>query len=537
MSRKYFGFTFKNQTDECSRKAAAMYFLTWFIPASEAKKQLETYDKAIISLEDLDAKLKEQKKSDGKEEHSVASDDDEDDDDFDLDDDDFDIDDDDFDIDDDDSDIDDDDDDSDIDDDDDEEDCPFPFLPDETSTGAVSKEQFKDRCKEWKEVFGEIPSEEDYAYLLSDKRFGCKGLPSNYYVLFPREYHSPREMANYVKQYVIGQDAAIDHLSVCFFQHYQDCLHKNKSSVKMPVVLLGNTGTGKSEILRRFSELCDCPVVRINSNDVVPNGWRGTTIRQYISSALDGHESNHDKRYTVIVFHEFDKLTHNNSRRVGENSSEFDMDMMREIMRLFETDHPLKLSSGDPFDCGESTLPTDNLLILFDGAFYGLSDIIRKRMKHDDHPIGFGKSDDDGKDVDWLQHVQYEDLLEWGFSPELLGRIGEIIPLTPLTEDTFLKIMREAKDSVFEAHREYCHKNHIDLTFSDGALRLIARQAQLRGMGFRNVKTLLARVLNPIYYNIDTTNTKTKRVHIDSAFVARQLGSNITTAPVNSRML
>ncbi len=518
MGKKYFGFTFKNQIDESSRRAAAISFMAWHIPAFEVKKYLEKFDNALITIEELDAKLKksveDQKKEEDEEEHVEADDGDgvEDDDDdygvgynklF--------------------SDYDDDDDGDDYDDDDDDESL-FPFLPDSTSTGAVTKEWFLNRSQEWQEVFGEKPSEDDYAYLLSDKRFGCKNLPTNYYALFPREFHSPREMASYVKQYVVGQDEAIDHLSVTFFQHYLDRRNQSKKSVKMPVVLLGSTGTGKSEILRRFSELCDCPVVRINSNDVVPNGWRGATIRDYIAGAMRDGYTQKDMRYAVIVFHEFDKLTHKGMRMVGSNSSDFDMDMMREIMRLFESGHPLRFSSGNPFEREEVELPTENLLILFDGAFHGLEDIIRKRMKHDDHPIGFGRQDKAGQAVDWFRYVEYRDLLEWGFSPELIGRVGELIPLSPLDENLFLRIMREAKDSVFEAHRQFCENNHIELDFSDGAMRLIAQQAQESGMGFRNVKTLLARVLNRVYYDINTNDSRLKRVHIDSSYVARQLG-------------
>lgn len=518
MEKKYFGFTFKNQIDESSRKAAAIYFMAWNIPAFEAKSNLEKYDNALLSIEELDTKLKkaveEQRKEDGEEDHAGSDDenkvDDDEDDDFLYDDDDDDF-------------LYDDDEEDDEDENDDEE-LLFPFLPDSTQTGSVSTEWFLSRCNEWKEVFGEIPSEEDYDYLISDKRFGCNELPENYHVLFPREYHTPREMASYVKQFVVGQDDAIDHLSVTFFQHYLDCRNRRKKSVKMPVVLLGNTGTGKSEILRRFSELCDCPVVRINSNDIVPNGWRGTTLRDYITWSMRGGYTLKDMRYAVIVFHEFDKLSHKNARLVSSNSSDFDMDMMREIMRLFESGHPLKIRMGNPFDGEERELPTENLLILFDGAFHGLSDIIRKRMKRDDRPIGFGKHDTSDAPTDWLHYVEYQDLLEWGFSPELLGRIGELIPLSPLDEDLFLKIMREAKDSVFEAHRQFCESNHIELDFSDGAMRLIARQAQESGMGFRNVKTLLARVLNRVYYDIDTNETRSRRVHIDSSYVARQLG-------------
>ena len=503
MAKKYFGFSFQNHSDAEDQRAAAMLFIASHTPASEARKILERYDKSLQTLDEITEKLKKEEGENfmRRPEPFTPADDE--------------------------------------DDDESEADSPFasllsPPLPgissEETVTNYVDPGWFKSRWKEWEEAFGEAPSESDYEYLRCNECYGCSLLPDRLRALIPREYHSPREMAEYVKQFVVGQDNAIDHLAVTFFQHYQDFVLKNKKSVKTPVVLLGNTGTGKSEILRRFCELCDCPVVRINSTDIVPNAWRGTSLRQYLSSNLSENHSSTDARYAVIVFHEFDKLTHKNVRRVADNSSDFDLDMMREIMRLFETGHPIHLSGGDPFDNDESTLPTDNLLIVFDGAFYGLSDIIRKRMKRDERPIGFGRNDAGDKDVDWLQYVQYDDLLEWGFYPELLGRIGELVPLKPLTEDLFLKIMREAKDSVFDAHRQFCWTNNMVLDFTEGALRLIARHAQASGMGFRNVKTLLARVMNPVYYKIDTTDSREKHVHIDYAFVERQLGGKTTAA-------
>ena len=502
MAQKYFGFTFQHLTGVDHRMIAAMFFLARQVSTMKAKELLESLDKGEKTLFDINHELqehtqdspslddldefekellglidKEQKTSSDSDLHNQESG---------------------------------------------TEDF-GPLFAQELTDNRPSFEWFHRRWKNWTQTFGESPSESDYQFLRSEKSFLCDHLPENMYDIVPREIHSPRDMANYVKQFVIGQDHAIEQLSVSFFQHFLDVKNDSIGKVKQPVLLMGATGTGKSEIIRRFVQLCDCPIVRINTNDVVPTSWRGAHIGDHISSVMrEGYDEN-DMQKAVIVFHEFDKLSHKNQRIVGSNSCDFDIDMMREIMRLFETGHPLRFKAGEPFSEDWVTLPTDNMLIVFDGAFHGLSDIIRKRLQRGTSQIGFGNQTSTDE-TDWLSKVGYKDLIEWGFFPELLGRIGQIIPLSPLSEDTIVKIMHDAKESVFDDHRAFCNSNHIELDFSEGALRLIARQAFATGLGFRSVKTLLARVLNPVYYNIDISHTSTTLVHIDSAFVARQLG-------------
>ncbi len=197
---------------------------------------------------------------------------------------------------------------------------------------------------------------------------------------------------------------------------------------------------------------------------------------------------------------------------------------MRDIMRLFETGHSLKLENQ--YTQSTYELPVDDLMIVFDGAFYGIEKIIAKRLDIN-RGVGFTTKADKSVDTASLMRLATaDDLIKWGFMPELIGRIGNICVLNPLTPEDIYNIMTEAEDNVLSAHIDYCRSHNIDLRFNDGALRLIAERAHSSGLGFRNVKTLLARCMNSFYfdldYSIDLTG-KQKTVTINKDFIARQL--------------
>lgn len=107
-----------------------------------------------------------------------------------------------------------------------------------------------------------------------------------------------------------------------------------------------------------------------------------------------------------------------------------------------------------------------------------------------------------------------EDLIEWGYPPELLGRIGEVLALNPLTPETIFEIMKTAKDNIINHHIDFCYNNNINLTFSDDALQYVADKAYSSGLGFRNVKTILSKALNSFYYELSDNHTSKNRKSI-----------------------
>ncbi len=383
----------------------------------------------------------------------------------------------------------------------------------------------KNKLDVWTKTFRK-PTKKEFKYIEDTFNISIDEIICEDEISDIKQIHSAKDMAAYVKQFIKGQDNAIDRLAVPFFLHLDSKRKEYTSKIKTPVLVMGPTGSGKSELFRQFAKICDCPVIRINTSEITPNGWKGLGISDIIAREIKNGRTIKDLKYAVLIFNEFDKITHHNQKLVGTYSSDMDNDMMRDIMRLFETEHSLHIDDSSNLSCVESyKLPVDNLLIVFDGAFAGMDKVIEKRLN-----IGkrVGYSQDTSEEYDksnMLQYVTNEDLIEWGYMPELLGRIGEVVVLNPLSTDIIYEIMTSAKENVLQSHIEFCMRNNIDLRFDENALRYIAEETYKSGLGFRNVKTLLSKALKSLYFQLpsDTSTNKNNVVNISSDYIKEHL--------------
>lgn len=382
------------------------------------------------------------------------------------------------------------------------------------------------RLEKWTQEFGK-PKMKEFKYI--EKKYGFTKVelfgnePGNNTTI-PKNImdsiDSPQALADYVKQYIKGQDKAIEDLAVPFFLHLDSKRNNTTCRIITPTLLMGPTGVGKSELLRIFGEVCDCPLIRINTSKIQPNGWKGYHITDIIAQQLSKSITLDDLKYAIIVFHEFDKITHYGQKIVGNNGTDADADMMREIMSLFETNEFLYFEDG--FDSNNLSsrkfkLPVDNLLIVFDGAFSGIETIIKKRLSVGPS-IGFTSENRNNFDGINLQSlVNNEDLIQWGYTPELLGRIGNIVVMNPLSAEDMFQILTTAKDNILQSHFDYFAEKNMELQISDEALYYIADEAHKSGLGFRNVKMLLYKTLRSLYYNMpkDTLNKRIVKVNKD----------------------
>lgn len=397
-------------------------------------------------------------------------------------------------------------------------------------SGTDISRVMRKKLEAWENTFS-TPTTEDYNYiyktfnLAQRDLFGGTNEPATNY------FKSAKELAAYVKQYIKGQDDAINKLAVSFFQHIDSKRKHYTSMVKTPVLLMGDTGTGKSELLRVFGQALnnECPIIRINSSEIVPSAWKGLHISDILMREVAGKNSIKDLEYAVLVLHEADKIPHFGKDIVGSNGTDMDCDLMRDLMRLFETGHSLHLENG--FDQNTMVpktyrLPVDNLLIVFDGAFCGIESIVKKRL-HLENTIGYANTKrEEYSSADLRKMVVNDDLISYGFMSELIGRIGNIVVMNRLSTDVIYEIMTTAKNNVLQAHIDYCSKNNIELVFKEEALRYIASIAYDSGLGFRNVKTVLSRALNTLYFEMPGETTGEKQVvEISKDYIAQNLNN------------
>ncbi|MDR1583069.1 MAG: AAA family ATPase [Prevotellaceae bacterium] len=332
----------------------------------------------------------------------------------------------------------------------------------------------------------------------------------------PQLFNSPRELADEVKKYIKGQDDVIDRIAVPFFQHIESKQQGTTCDIKTSFLLAGNTGTGKSEILRRFAQISDVPIVRINTSDCVPNSWKGEHISNLIGYYINDECDLERMKYAVLVFNEFDKITHYDQKLVGNNSSDWDADMQRDFLKFFDKGYELVIEKQKNLEMLKFRLPTDNLLLCFDGAFSGIEKIIEKRLNLRTH-IGFVQPDSTPAKNDMysslLQQLTVSDLQKWGYLPELLGRIGTFLTMNPMSEELVYEIITTASENILNAHKTQCSMHGFNLEFTEDALRKIAKMATESGLGFRSVKTILASLMEDVYFDCDKYKNTTLAVN------------------------
>lgn len=381
-----------------------------------------------------------------------------------------------------------------------------------------------DRIEEWPEELGG-PVKEDWAYIT--ELFGFTYNDLYVHGTTSDTVLSAEEMADYVKQYVFGQDDVINQLAVPFWQHLESKRNGGGSNIKTPMLLIGHTGLGKSEICKRFSEVCgDCPIIQISSNEITPMSWKGVHITDYFLNKLKAGIAKEELEHAVLVFDEFDKITHYNIRIASEKGVDMDADLQRDIMHILDRDF-ITIVDDNPLSHSQYNglqLSTKNLMIVFAGAFTGIEDIIKRRCNAG-KAIGYVNQGCAQIQTNWMKRVCEKDLEEWGLLPELIGRLGSICVLNPLTSDMIMRIMSSAKESILQAHVEYCKQHNVNLVFTDEAIRYIAELAYNSGLGFRNVKTLLARCLSPMYFRMGRViENHEQQVNVDKAYIEKALG-------------
>jgi ATP-dependent Clp protease ATP-binding subunit ClpX len=407
--------------------------------------------------------------------------------------------------------------------------------------GIYLKPLYSGKMQDWMMHFGKVNFEElqyiEETYNITRDVFG----DSVKHKIVDRIIDSPKAIADNVKQHIKGQPEIIDAISIPFYQHIESKRLGTTSKVKTPFLLVGKTGSGKSEMLRLFGEIANevanIPVIRINSADCSPNSWKGKHIVDIISEHINDDSDLEKLKYAIIIFHEIDKITHYNSQNfAGEYSSDKDIDMQRDIMRLFERKHNLVIENQFGVYSVRQQLEADNFLIVFEGAFAGIEKLIANRLNVNNR-IGFSTENAPNKrDANQylLKQLDYPDLERWGYFPELLGRIGNVHVLNPLTESVVYDIMMSAKDNLIEAHKTECAQQGFTLEFTECGLRKIARVIVESDLGVRSLGTVLDKLMSEVYFNCDEYRNTT--FTIDEGFVERNLSVK-TISKGNSKQM
>ena len=339
----------------------------------------------------------------------------------------------------------------------------------------------------------------------------------------------PKEIKAKLDEYVIGQDEAKKVISVAVYNHYKRILYDQQDDVdieKSNIILVGETGTGKTLIARTIAKLLDVPFCIADATVFTEAGYVGEDVESILTRLLQAADYDVERAERGIVFiDEIDKV----ARKGADNPS-----ITRDVSGEGVQQSLLKLLEGSlvnvPPQGGRkhpeqkfTVVNTKNILFIGSGAFNRIDKIIAERMNT--NVIGYNKKKHDIDKKNMMQYISAHDLKTFGLIPELCGRFPVITYMNALDAEALKRILIEPKNALVKQYERLFQLDGIDLSFDDESLDYIVSKAVELKLGARGLRSIIEKIMTNAMYEFPSS--KQKKISITADYAKQQFESSI----------
>ena len=344
------------------------------------------------------------------------------------------------------------------------------------------------------------------------------------------KYPKPKEISDELDRYVVGQQRAKKTLAVAVYNHYKRIQTRGRTGEveiqKGNILIIGPTGCGKTLLAQTLARKLDVPFAIADATTLTEAGYVGEDVESVIKALFRNSNGDVERAQRgIICIDEIDKI----ARRGGGPSLTRDVGgegVQQGLLKLLEGKHATITPDGSRNRPQQELIQVDTSDILFIccGAFTGLEDIVRRRVGQ--RGIGFGarlavKSDED-KDA-LRAMATSEDLVKYGMIPEFLGRLPSVVSCDSLDESALVDVLWRPKNALTKQYQRLFEMEDVQLKFSEGALRAIAKEAYRRKSGARGLRAIMEEIMLDVMYDLPSQTGVRECVITEDVVLHRQL--------------